>query len=113
MENFVFQAIFESVKKNKTMSDDKNNIKEQNEQLREMNYDADQDIFSNQKRVRVDENGVPLDEEEEQDDMEMNIDVPGSELDNDQEEIGSEDEENNYWSLGGDDHEDLEQDDNS
>ncbi len=95
------------------MSDNKNNIKEQNEQLREMNYDADQDIFSNQKRVRVDENGVPLDEEEEQDDMEMNIDVPGSELDNDQEEIGSEDEENNYWSLGGDDHEDLEQDDNS
>lgn len=95
------------------MSDGKNNIKEQNEQLREMNYDADQDIFSNQKRVRVDENGVALDEEEEQDDMEMNIDVPGSELDNDQEEIGSEDEENNYWSLGGDDHEDLEQDDNS
>jgi hypothetical protein len=33
-----------------------------------------------------------------------NLDVPGSELDDNQEEIGSEDEENNYYSLGGDDH---------
>jgi len=33
-----------------------------------------------------------------------NLDVPGSELDDQPEEIGSEDEENNYYSLGGDDH---------
>jgi hypothetical protein len=33
------------------------------------------------------------------------LDVPGSELDDSQEEIGSEDEENNYYSLGDDDHE--------
>ena len=39
----------------------------------------------------------------------MNLDVPGSELDNSEEKIGSEDEENNYWSLGGENHEDLEQ----
>ncbi len=32
------------------------------------------------------------------------LDVPGSELDDQQEEIGSEDEENNYYSLGGDNH---------
>jgi hypothetical protein len=38
------------------------------------------------------------------------LDVPGSELDDPQEEIGDEDEENNYYSLGGDDHEDLEED---
>ena len=37
------------------------------------------------------------------------LDVPGSELDDDQESIGSEDEENNYYSLGGDNHEDLEE----
>ena len=37
------------------------------------------------------------------------LDVPGSELDNQQEEIGSEDEENNYYSLGGDNHNDLEE----
>ena len=34
------------------------------------------------------------------------LDVPGSELDDEQERIGSEDEENNYYSLGGDRHDD-------
>ena len=38
------------------------------------------------------------------------LDVPGSELDDAQEIIGKEDEENNYYSLGGDDHDDLEED---
>lgn len=38
------------------------------------------------------------------------LDIPGSELDDEQEALGSEDEENNYYSLGGDDHEDLEED---
>ena len=38
------------------------------------------------------------------------LDVPGSELDDDQEKIGSEDEENNYYSIGGDDHENLDED---
>lgn len=37
------------------------------------------------------------------------LDVPGSELDDDKEEVGSEDEENNSYSLGGDNHEDLEE----
>ena len=38
------------------------------------------------------------------------LDIPGSELDDKMEDIGSEDEENNYYSLGGDDHNDLEED---
>jgi hypothetical protein len=38
------------------------------------------------------------------------LDVPGSELDEKQGNMGSEDEENNYYSLGGDDHNDLEED---
>lgn len=38
------------------------------------------------------------------------LDIPGAELDDEQENIGSEDEENNYYSLGGDNHEDLEED---
>ena len=38
------------------------------------------------------------------------LDIPGTELDDDMEVIGSEDEENNYYSLGGDDHDDLEED---
>ncbi len=39
-----------------------------------------------------------------------NLDIPGAELDDNQENVGSEDEENNYYSLGGDDHNDLEED---
>ena len=38
------------------------------------------------------------------------LDIPGAELDDADEEIGREDEENNYYSLGGDNHEDLEED---
>lgn len=38
------------------------------------------------------------------------LDIPGSELDDADEEIGEEDEENNYYSLGGDNHDDLEED---
>jgi hypothetical protein len=37
------------------------------------------------------------------------LDVPGSELDDEQEDIGSEDEENNYYSLGGDNHQEEDQ----
>ena len=37
------------------------------------------------------------------------LDIPGTELDDEQEEIGNEDEENNYYSLGGDDHNDLDE----
>ena len=39
----------------------------------------------------------------------IDLDIPGSELDDDQELIGNEDEENNYYSLGGDDHDDLDE----
>ena len=38
------------------------------------------------------------------------LDVPGAELDDAQEKVGSEDEENNYYSIGGDDHTDLDED---
>ncbi len=38
------------------------------------------------------------------------LDIPGAELDDAQEEIGSEDEENNGYSIGGDNHNDLEED---
>ncbi len=37
------------------------------------------------------------------------LDIPGAELDDEQETIGSEDEENNYYSLGGDNHTDLDE----
>jgi hypothetical protein len=37
------------------------------------------------------------------------LDIPGAEIDDAQEDIGSEDEENNYYSLGGDNHETQEE----
>jgi len=37
------------------------------------------------------------------------LDVPGTELDDDEEDLGSEDEENNIYSLGGDDKNNLEE----
>ncbi|HVE60259.1 MAG TPA: hypothetical protein VNA26_00465 [Chitinophagaceae bacterium] len=46
-------------------------------------------------------------------DLNTDLDIPGSELDDANEEIGEEDEENNYYSLGGDRHERQEEDPNS
>ncbi|MDP4219245.1 MAG: hypothetical protein Q8916_12100 [Bacteroidota bacterium] len=37
------------------------------------------------------------------------LDVPGAEIDDKEEAVGREDEENNYYSLGGDDHADLDE----
>ena len=55
--------------------------------------------------------GGTFNEKDFEDDVSgSDLDVPGSELDDDLEIIGSEDEENNYYSLGGDDHNDLEED---
>ncbi len=49
------------------------------------------------------DNGKELDDKQYGD----NLDVPGSELDDEEEKIGNEDEENNYYSIGGDEHNDL------
>lgn len=78
--------------------EDNNSKKEQNEQLEEMNYPAAEDIFNKEKHISVDGNGNPIESGEKDDSMSMNLDVPGSDLDNQQEKIGSEDEENNYYS---------------
>ena len=55
-----------------------------------------------------DEIGLP--QNVSNDDLDTDLDIPGSELDDDNESIGEEDEENNYYSLGGDRHEGQEED---
>jgi hypothetical protein len=56
------------------------------------------------------ENSGTMNEKDFEDDMSGDdLDVPGSELDDPMEKIGSEDEENNYYSLGGDNHNDLDE----
>jgi len=59
----------------------------------------------------VDEDGDPLNEESslDEDMTGEDLDVPGSGADDADELIGEEDEENNYYSLGGDLHEDQEE----
>lgn len=55
-----------------------------------------------------DEIGIP--QNVSNDDLNTDLDIPGSEIDDEMEAIGEEDEENNYYSLGGDRHENLEED---
>jgi hypothetical protein len=62
-----------------------------------------EDIF--QQKVN-EETGVNNEKDFMDDFSGDDLDVPGSELDDAQEEIGSEDEENNLYSLGGDNHDD-------
>jgi hypothetical protein len=64
-------------------------------------YPASEDIYSKEKEEPYDETeDSPLD---------IGLDVPGAELDDANELIGEEDEENNYYSLGGDDHHNLDE----
>jgi hypothetical protein len=83
-------------------------------------YPSSEDIFSQFKEEDINldlnskENPVKAGKKNEKDFEEdmtgSDLDVPGAELDDDQEDIGSEDEENNYYSLGEDEHDDLEED---
>ena len=88
-------------------------------------YPASEDIYSKYKKDKnidpedvskikdpneIDKVGASNEKDFNDDVSGSDLDVPGSELDDQQEEIGSEDEENNYYSLGGDDHNDLDED---
>jgi hypothetical protein len=66
------------------------------------------DIPETDDILAIDE--TPIDELLEEEIMGTELDVPGAELDDDNEIIGNEDEENNYYSLGGDNHNNLEED---
>lgn len=87
---------------------DPNNKKEQDENLERMNYPENEDIFNQEAHVSLDGDGIPETDSVSNDEITDGLDIPGSEMDDQQQIIGSEDEENNYWSLGGDNHESLE-----
>lgn len=77
-----------------------------------------EDIYNQAKEeAEIDPEQLGMDKENEEygvsneknfmDDSSGNdLDVPGSELDDNEEETGNEDEENNLYSLGGDNHDD-------
>lgn len=73
--------------------------------IRETNTDLEEESLINPTTIHGKQN-----EKSFQEDMSgSDLDVPGAELDDADEAIGSEDEENNYYSLGGDNHNDLEE----
>ncbi|MBK0370493.1 hypothetical protein [Flavobacterium agrisoli] len=98
----------------------KNNTPEKEEEIKEnldeMQYPSTEDIFHRGNKVdTVDPNKIPNNPDLQQKEGEWNentfniekddslgsdLDVPGAELDDQQEKIGSEDEENNFYSRG-------------
>jgi hypothetical protein len=78
-------------------------------------YDASEDIYSREEKIDSDDlddldDDLKPTKKKSKKKIGDDLDVPGSELDDADEKIGEEDEENNYYSLGGDDHNDLEED---
>ena len=99
--------------------------KNANEQLDGTQYPASEDIYNKfDKEFDIDPediskkkdvikinnknnfNEVDFDDDQTGEDL----DVPGSDLDEEEGTSGNEDEENNYYSIGGDDHNDLDED---
>ncbi|MET3875206.1 hypothetical protein [Chitinophaga sp. OAE865] len=70
--------------------------------------------FRRNSELQPDKKKLKENEEQEgtwrQDKTGDDLDIPGAELDDESEAIGEEDEENNIYSIGGDRHEDLEED---
>lgn len=73
-------------------------------------YDEKDDIYAQQKKVPLNPEELAREEQMKNDpSLDDELDIPGAELDDADEEIGEEDEENNYYSLGGDNHSDLDE----
>ena len=85
-------------------------------------YPASDDIYNRGKQeINLNPEDMPnrkprnekegqLNEKAFRDDLSgSDLDIPGSELDDPQERVGNEDEENNYYSIGGDNHNDLDE----
>ncbi|WP_149206373.1 hypothetical protein [Flavobacterium johnsoniae] len=78
--------------------------------LENMDYPANEDIYNQEERLEdIDPQDISGERiinndnhewKQNSDKIGNDLDVPGSELDDDQEEIGSEDEENNFYSQG-------------
>lgn len=68
-----------------------------------------ENITKNKEVIKID-NAHKWNEKNFRDDVSgADLDIPGAELDDAQEDIGTEDEENNGYSIGGDNHNDLEE----
>jgi len=106
----VSQRFSAAAGKNKTNESGSSQPSEQDDDLDlKMGTDADVDDDDLAVLNSTDaEIGTPQNVSNE--DLNTDLDIPGSDLDDDNESIGEEDEENNYYSLGGDRHEAQEED---
>jgi hypothetical protein len=85
-----------------TNSDRKKDKTSESDQLPGYNlYSASEDIYAKDRKERFSET--------EDTSLDNGLDVPGAELDDAEEVTGGEDEENNYYSLGGDDYSNLDE----
>ena len=74
-------------------------------------YPEKDDIYNKETEESLDDEGSIIHPKNKSEKLlGDDLDVPGADLDDADEIIGEEDEENNYYSLGGDDHDDLEED---
>jgi hypothetical protein len=73
-------------------------------------YSAADDIYNKEKRIDLSDSDEQPVKGITSSNTGEDLDIPVAGLDDRDEIIGEEDEENNYYSLGGDDHEDLEED---
>jgi hypothetical protein len=86
----------------KTNPDNKDDKISESEQMPGYHlYSASEDIYAMDKKELL--------SEAEDSSLDKGLDVPGAELDDAQEITGGEDEENNYYRLGGDDHNNLDE----
>ena len=74
-------------------------------------FDIDpENISKNKEIIKIEKNPTWNEKNFNQDKSGNDLDIPGAELDDEQENIGSEDEENNGYSIGSDNHNNLEED---
>jgi hypothetical protein len=90
----------------------KHNASEEDKKFPLPVYKEEDDIYNKGKEETFADEDQPEKRESRDSDKNLgeDLDVPGAELDDADEAIGEEDEENNYYSLGGDNHDDLEED---
>ncbi|MNF93683.1 hypothetical protein D3C85_602610 [compost metagenome] len=93
-------------------SEDNNTVKEDQieRNLENIDYPANEDIYNQEDKLEdIDPENISGERIINQDNHEWkqnsdklgnDLDIPGAELDDEQEEIGSEDEENNFYSEG-------------
>ena len=74
-------------------------------------FDIDpENIAKTKENIKIDNSANWNEKNFNQDQSGNDLDIPGSELDDDLEDSGSEDEENNGYSIGGENHNNLEED---